>query len=133
MFQDHFINVINRRRVAMGLRYLPMTETDKSEMLEAIGIKSTDELFSDIPASIRLNKELQLKKSTSEYELMRELTELSQKNMHTVHFWGRVYTTTLSHRLWITSSPDLNFTRLIRLINRKYHKENYKLFLNFKR
>jgi len=70
----------------MGLRYLPMTETDKAEMLEAIGIKSTDELFSDIPASIRLNKELQLKKSTSEYELMRELTELSQKNMHTAAY-----------------------------------------------
>lgn len=33
----------------MTFRYLPMTEQDKKEMLEAIGIEAVDELFSDIP------------------------------------------------------------------------------------
>lgn len=70
----------------MGFRYLPMTETDKQEMLETIGIESTNELFSDIPADIRLNKELELKKPTSEYELKRELTELSRKNINTAEY-----------------------------------------------
>src|SRR5690625_5466557 len=86
MYQHHFIYEINRRRVAMGFRYLPMTETDKQEMLETIGIESTNELFSDIPADIRLNKELELKKPTSEYELKRELTELSRKNINTAEY-----------------------------------------------
>ena len=56
----------------MDFRYLPVTETDKAEMLEKIGVKSTDELFSDIPEKVRLDRELNLKKPKSEYELKRE-------------------------------------------------------------
>jgi len=64
----------------MEFRYLPMTETDKTEMLDAIGIASTDELFSDIPSNIRFQGELNLKKPANEYELKKELTELANKN-----------------------------------------------------
>src|SRR5690625_7728067 len=39
-----------------------------------------------MPADIRLNKELELKKPTSEYELKRELTELSRKNINTAEY-----------------------------------------------
>jgi|SRR5690625_383202 len=65
----------------MGFRYLPMTEEDKKEMLDVIGIDSTDELFSDIPDDIRLKRELRLKKTTNEYELKTELTNLANKNI----------------------------------------------------
>ena len=34
-------------------RYIPMTEQDQLEMLETIGVSSLEELFRDIPASIR--------------------------------------------------------------------------------
>ncbi|MEH7525298.1 hypothetical protein V7149_18795, partial [Bacillus sp. JJ1503] len=37
----------------MKHRYLPMTETDKKEMLATIGVNSIDELFSDIPEKVR--------------------------------------------------------------------------------
>ncbi len=33
-------------------RYLPMTEEDKKEMLQTIGVQTIDELFSDIPESV---------------------------------------------------------------------------------
>ncbi len=33
----------------MEFRYLPMTENDKQEMLDVIGVDSTEALFSDIP------------------------------------------------------------------------------------
>ena len=33
-------------------RYLPMTEEEK-EMLQTIGVQTIDELFSDIPESVR--------------------------------------------------------------------------------
>ncbi|MCY7776463.1 MULTISPECIES: hypothetical protein, partial [Bacillaceae] len=33
----------------MKHRYLPATDQDKKEMLEAIGVERIDELFSDIP------------------------------------------------------------------------------------
>ncbi|MGJ9456950.1 aminomethyl-transferring glycine dehydrogenase subunit GcvPA [Oceanobacillus sp. CF4.6] len=64
----------------MEFRYLPMTETDKQEMLDTIGIESTDELFSDIPNSVRFQGELNLKKPANEYELKKELTAMANKN-----------------------------------------------------
>ncbi|RDW19183.1 aminomethyl-transferring glycine dehydrogenase [Oceanobacillus arenosus] len=64
----------------MDFRYLPMTETDKQVMLESIGVQSTEVLFSDIPSDVRFKGDLKLKKPTSEYQLMRELTEMANKN-----------------------------------------------------
>ncbi|MEK3908644.1 MULTISPECIES: aminomethyl-transferring glycine dehydrogenase subunit GcvPA [Oceanobacillus] len=64
----------------MEFRYLPMTETDQEEMLQTIGVSTTDELFSDIPSSVRFQGELNLKKPANEYELKKELTEMANKN-----------------------------------------------------
>ena len=36
------------------MRYLPLTESDRREMLGVIGAKSIDELFRDVPAKARL-------------------------------------------------------------------------------
>jgi glycine dehydrogenase subunit 1 len=66
----------------MEFRYLPMTEQDKSDMLETIGINSTEELFSAIPEEIRFKGELNLKAPKNEYELMKELTHLANKNVN---------------------------------------------------
>ncbi|MBT2214439.1 aminomethyl-transferring glycine dehydrogenase subunit GcvPA [Virgibacillus dakarensis] len=64
----------------MEFRYLPMTDTDKKEMLATIGAENTDELFSDIPVNVRFNGELQLKKPANEAQLKKELTDLANKN-----------------------------------------------------
>ncbi|WP_374724578.1 aminomethyl-transferring glycine dehydrogenase subunit GcvPA [Calidifontibacillus erzurumensis] len=64
----------------MDYRYLPMTEKDKNEMLEAIGVSSIDELFSDIPEEVRFKGHLQLKSPLSEPELMKEFARLANKN-----------------------------------------------------
>src|SRR5699024_6701339 len=64
----------------MDFRYLPATEADKTQMLEKIGAKSTDELFSDIPEKVRLDRKLNLKEPTSEYELKKEMTAMAAKN-----------------------------------------------------
>lgn len=70
----------------MGFRYLPMTESDKLEMLDVIGVDSTDELFSDIPEEIRFKGELNVKPAKNEYELMKELTAMSNKNVNLKDF-----------------------------------------------
>ena len=70
----------------MEFRYLPMTETDKKEMLDKIGVSSTEELFSDIPKEVRLGRELNLKKPVSEYELKKELTEMASKNANLTEY-----------------------------------------------
>ena len=64
----------------MDFRFLPATEADKAQMLEKIGVKSTDELFSDIPEKVRLDRELDLKEPKNEYELKKELNAMASKN-----------------------------------------------------
>lgn len=64
----------------MNHRYLPMTDQDKQEMLQAIGAQSVDELFQDIPESVRFKGEYKIKKAKSETELLKELSQLAAKN-----------------------------------------------------
>ncbi|MFD1066232.1 aminomethyl-transferring glycine dehydrogenase subunit GcvPA [Oceanobacillus locisalsi] len=67
----------------MEFRYLPMTKEDKQEMLDVIGIKDTEALFADIPSSVRLQTELNLKAPMNEFALSRELTAMANKNTST--------------------------------------------------
>ncbi|MBB5354457.1 glycine dehydrogenase subunit 1 [Anoxybacillus mongoliensis] len=76
-------------------RYLPMTEEDKQQMLQTIGVQSIDELFSDIPESVRFQGEYNIKRAKSEPELMKELMALAAKNAdmktHTSFLGAGVY------------------------------------------
>ncbi|RNC99211.1 aminomethyl-transferring glycine dehydrogenase subunit GcvPA [Lysinibacillus halotolerans] len=67
----------------MKHRYLPMTEQDKKEMLETIGVESVDELFSDIPESVRFKGYYNIKEAKSESSLLKELKQLAAKNEDT--------------------------------------------------
>lgn len=53
-------------------RYLPDTEQDQLDMLEAMGIDSVDELFSDIPAEIRLTEDLPIPQAIHESALTKK-------------------------------------------------------------
>ena len=64
----------------MKHRYLPMTEQDKKAMLEAIGVSSIDELFSDIPEKVRFKGEYNIKAAKSETALMKELFKMASRN-----------------------------------------------------
>jgi len=61
-------------------RYLPQTAEDHKEMLEFLGIKSTEELFSDIPEEIRYKGELKISKALAEPDLVRYMSGLANKN-----------------------------------------------------
>lgn len=61
-------------------RYMPMTEADREEMLNVIGISSVDELFADIPESVRFTRDLAIKEAKSESALLKELSRLAAKN-----------------------------------------------------
>lgn len=61
-------------------RYLPMTDQDQKEMLAAIGVSTIDELFSDIPKSVRFQGEYKIKPAKSEPALIKELTKMAGKN-----------------------------------------------------
>jgi glycine dehydrogenase subunit 1 len=65
------------------LSYLSLTERDRNEMLAAIGLASSDELFRDIPADVRFDGRLALEPPLSEQELVAHLTELASRNVDT--------------------------------------------------
>ncbi|WP_268884313.1 aminomethyl-transferring glycine dehydrogenase subunit GcvPA [Alicyclobacillus fructus] len=62
--------------------YLPHTEEDREEMLRALGIGSVEDLFRDIPASVRLASELDLPRPMPELELAKHMEGLAAKNTH---------------------------------------------------
>jgi glycine dehydrogenase subunit 1 len=65
------------------LSYLSLTERDREEMLAAIGVSSIEELFRDIPAAVRFDRELALDPALGEQELSRHLEELAARNVDT--------------------------------------------------
>lgn len=62
------------------MRYIPHTEEDVRQMLAAIGVQSIDDLFEEVPADLRLDRELDLPEALSEGELLRELQQLVSVN-----------------------------------------------------
>ena len=49
--------------------YVPNTPAERKEMLKAIGLESMDDLFSDIPEDLKLNRPLDLPAPMSEMEI----------------------------------------------------------------
>ncbi|MDE6022714.1 MAG: glycine dehydrogenase, partial [Muribaculaceae bacterium] len=73
-------------------RYIPHTEEDIKVMLEKIGVKSTDELFSDIPEDVIFKGEYDIPSAMSEVELRKHFKALGEKNSQlTVFAGGGVY------------------------------------------
>jgi glycine dehydrogenase subunit 1 len=52
------------------LRYLPKSESERREMLEACGIPALEDLFGIVPEAARLGQPLNLEKGKSEYEIV---------------------------------------------------------------
>ncbi len=60
--------------------YIPNTEKDKKEILEAIGVDSIEELLKDIPQEVRLKGSLNLQNSLSEIEVRKVIGNLASSN-----------------------------------------------------
>lgn len=69
-------------------KYFPHTESDISEMLGRIGVSSLDELYAEIPESIRFDKDYNLKKSMSEDEVRAYFKSLGAQNRPLISFAG---------------------------------------------
>ena len=63
------------------MRYLPLTDADRSEMLGVIGVRSVDELFRDVPEAARLKGKIEgLGDHMGELEVDRALSAMAAKN-----------------------------------------------------
>jgi glycine dehydrogenase subunit 1 len=60
--------------------YIPNTSDDQQAMLEAIGVASLEELFTEVPPELRLDRKLDLPAAMGEMELTAHLFELARRN-----------------------------------------------------
>ncbi|EGQ3515628.1 aminomethyl-transferring glycine dehydrogenase subunit GcvPA [Staphylococcus pseudintermedius] len=79
----------------MSHRYIPLTEKDEQEMLETIGVKSIQELYSDVPEDVLLSRDLNIADVEPETQLLKRLTRIANKNItketHTSFLGAGVY------------------------------------------
>jgi glycine dehydrogenase subunit 1 len=60
--------------------YVSLTDADREEMLQTVGVSSIEELFRDVPAGVRLDRELDLDEPLPEQEIVRRLEALAARN-----------------------------------------------------
>ena len=93
------------------MRYLPLNDTQRREMLGAIGVSSVDALFRDLPKAALASAKFSLPNTASEIEVERALGTMAAKNLNCgagPSFWGRA-TIVITHRhRWITLSSAAN-------------------------
>ena len=64
------------------MRYLPLTDADRSEMLAVIGVSSIDDLFADVPETARLDGPIHdLPMHASEMAVERHMSALAKQNL----------------------------------------------------
>ena len=64
------------------MRYLPLSETDRSEMLRTVGASTIDDLFKDVPPDLLLKEPIaELPPHASELSVDRQLSTLARKNL----------------------------------------------------
>ena len=62
------------------MRYIPNTDADCRAMLQAIGVRSVEELFADVPPAVRLKRPLKIPPAMAESDVARHLRSLAAKN-----------------------------------------------------
>ena len=62
------------------MRYLPKSDFERCEMLEACGVASAEDLFSHLPEAVRLKRPLDLPPGVSEYEIVQYFRDRAAEN-----------------------------------------------------
>ncbi len=70
------------------MSFIPVTEEDRKQMLQAIGVSGIDDLFKDIPGDILLKQPLDLPEPLTESAVMRHMNDLSEVNCPVKNFAG---------------------------------------------
>jgi glycine dehydrogenase subunit 1 len=63
------------------MRYLPLTELDRAEMLGKIGVDSIDALFADVPGAAHLDGPVDLPRAMGEIEVERLVSRMAARNV----------------------------------------------------
>ena len=74
-------------------KYFPHTEDDLQAMLAKVGVKSLDDLYAQIPDSIRFKGSYELPRAECELEVRQLFERLGEENKQLTCFAGLVSTT----------------------------------------
>src|SRR5712691_2126137 len=61
------------------MAFLPLTDSERAQMLQRIGVPSVDDLFADIPSTVRF-PQLDLPGPLSELEALQKMSALARRN-----------------------------------------------------
>src|SRR6202008_531323 len=89
------------------MRYLPKSPADRKAMLDAIGARSIDDLFSPIPVEYRLNRDLKVPRQMAESEIVEWFQQRSKEN-------GSEYTSFLGAGAYMHYRPVLIYSLISR-------------------
>ena len=105
-------------------RHLGPREHEISEMLNAIGIHSIDELIDQtIPEIIRSKQQIQMDPAVTEYEILNELREIAKNNVVLKSYLGQVYYNCITPLLFNEMFLRIRVgTPSIHHISRRFHK-----------
>ena len=62
------------------MRYIPNSPDERADMLEQIGVASTEKLFESIPENLRLREHLKVPAAMSEIELLKRFEQIGTRN-----------------------------------------------------
>ena len=72
----------------MNYKYFPHTPSDLQTMFDKIGVKSLEELYAEVPDSIRFKGDYELPEAMSEIEVRRIFSTLGSRNKQLTCFAG---------------------------------------------
>ena len=67
--------------------YIPSSKKEREDMLQALGMQSYAELYSDIPEPLRYTKKLELPEGLSEFEVTQKIENLASENKVFAHIF----------------------------------------------
>ena len=78
------------------MRYLPKSDSERREMLDAVGAATPEDLFGHLPDAVRLKRPLDLAPGISEYEIVNYFRERASENANlllceTTSNWGTAF------------------------------------------
>src|SRR3546814_15728505 len=92
------------------MRYLPLTDNDRTEMLRRIGASSIEELFADVPEAARLSGKIAgLPDHASQMSVERQMAALAHR--HTAASAMPLFTGTAANRPQLPASPHRSTSR----------------------
>ncbi|MGB4114916.1 MAG: aminomethyl-transferring glycine dehydrogenase subunit GcvPA [Polaromonas sp.] len=84
MNQRQDVSVLEPSILGSPVGYNVHTASDVQAMLQVMGLHSVEQLFEDIPAQVRLQRELDLPPALSEWQLMRDVRAMADMNASTL-------------------------------------------------